>query len=209
MSTGKSGFGHSSSPYNGALTREQFLFIETRTTARLLTDGLDWEDVLKKIVEENLFQYPTERMLRNIAQVCIKRLRTLNDPNLVSAVAREPSDVAKQICLYAMMRQYRLVGDFMVTVIGRKYQELDLSFTRVELNRFFSRLQTQDEHVASWSESTVTKLKQVMTRILVMNSYLDSSRSDHLNPVLISPVLEASIRSHGATVFLPAFNCLT
>ena len=49
------------SPYNAVLTREQFLFYETRTTAKLICDGLSNEQVIDHIIKENLFQYPTER----------------------------------------------------------------------------------------------------------------------------------------------------
>ncbi len=34
---------------------------------------------------------------------------TLEDDSLVSAIASQPTDVAKQICLYALMKQSRLV----------------------------------------------------------------------------------------------------
>jgi hypothetical protein len=144
-----------------------------------------------------------------MALACIRRLEAMEDDSLVTAIATQPSDVAKQICLYAMMRQYRLVWDFMLTVIGEKYQKLDSSFGRVDLNTFFMRLQEQDDTVASWSDSTVQKLKQVLTRVLVENEYIDSIRADHLNPVLISPVLENAIKNENRTEALPAFNCLS
>ena len=47
-----------SSPYNAAITREQFLFFETRTTARLLNEGFSKDEAVQKIIDENLFQYP-------------------------------------------------------------------------------------------------------------------------------------------------------
>ena len=144
-----------------------------------------------------------------MAKTCIKRLDALADSDLVTAIATQPSDVSRQICLYAMMRQYRLVWEFMITVIGEKYQKLDTSFSRMDLNIFFMRLQEQNDCVASWSELTIKKLKQVLTKILVENDYLDSTKADHLNPVLISPVLENAIRSDGMSQALPAFNCLS
>ena len=55
------------SPYSGVLTREQFLFYETRTVARLVCEGLDRGAVVEKIVDENLFQYPTEKSIRKMA----------------------------------------------------------------------------------------------------------------------------------------------
>ena len=53
----------------------------------------------------------------------------MEDNSLVQAMASQPSDVSKQICLYAMMKLYRLVWDFMITVIGSKYRKLDTSFS--------------------------------------------------------------------------------
>jgi len=195
------------SPYIASLTREQFLFYEMRTTAKLICENLTDEQVVAHIVSENLFQYPTEKSIRRIAHGCITRLNAMNDNMLIQAIATQPSEVSKQICLYAMMKQSRLVWDFMVTVIGEKYRLMDTSFGRIDLNTFFMRLQEQDDSVASWSVSTITKIKQVLARILVENDYLDSIKADHINPVLLSSILENGIRSNGDEAALPAFDC--
>ncbi len=197
------------SAYNAAITREQFLFYETRITARLLCEGLSQDDVIDRIVKDNLFQYPTEKSVKKMALACLRRLDALEDQVLVEAIADQPSDVSKQICLYAMMRQYRLVQDFMLSVIGEKYRRLDSSFGKMDLNVFFQRLQEQDAWVASWSDSTITKLKQILQKLLVDNEYLDSTDATRLNPVLISSILENAIRADGQEFMLPAFNCLT
>ena len=197
-----------SSPYSAVITREQFLFYEMRTTAKLVAEGLNDEQVVDRITSDNLFQYPTEKSVRRMALTCLRRLKALDDPDLVAAIASQPSDVSKQICLYAMMKQYRLVWDFMITVVGAKYENRDMSFSRMDFNVFMMRLQEQDDWVASWSDSTVTKVKQVLARILVDNEYLDSTTADHLNQVLIYPILEDAIRSSGDTKALTAFNCL-
>jgi len=93
------------SPYNAAITREQFLFYEMRTTAKLLAEGCSDEETADRIVSENLFQYPTEKSVRKMALACIRRLRAMGDDSLITAMATQPSEVAKQICLYAMMKQ--------------------------------------------------------------------------------------------------------
>lgn len=199
---------HVMSPYNAAITREQFLFYEMRTTAKMVCEGLKREEIIDRIVQENLFQYPTEKSVRKMAQACLRRLEALDDKTLTEAIATQPSDVAKQVCLYAMMKQYRLVWDFMITVIGSKYQLMDTSFGKIDLNTFFMRLQEQDDDVASWSDSTIKKLKQVLLKTLVDNEYVNSTKADKLNPVLISPLLENAIREENKTEALPAFNCL-
>ncbi len=195
------------SKYNGGLTREQFLFHEMRTTAKLLIDGLSEEDAVNKIISDNLFQYPTEREIKKMARVCIIRLKSMQDKSLINAIATNSSDVAKQICLYAMMKYNRLVWDFMITVIGEKYRQQNLSFSKLDLNVFFMRLQEQDDNIASWAESTVNKIKQVLVKVLVENEFLDSTKSDHLNPVLISSVLENAIKSNNDDIALSSFNC--
>ena len=196
------------SKYNGSLTREQFLFHEMRITSKLLSNGLSNEEAISRIVSDNLFQYPTERQIKNIAQVCINRFNSLADNTLISAVATQSSDVAKQICLYSMMKYNRLVWDFMITVVGNKFKQQDLSFSKIDVNAFFMRLQEQDDNVSTWAESTMKMIKQVLVRILVENNYLDNTKSDHLNPVLIYSILENSIRNNNDTAALSAFNCL-
>lgn len=197
------------SPYSAVLTREQYLFYEVRTTAKLILDKLTPEEIVNKIMEDNLFQYPTEKSVKRMAIACLKRLDALNDPTLIEAIATQPSDVSKQICLFAMMKKYRLIWDFMITVIGEKYRSADNTFGKIDLNSFFLRLQEQDDNVASWSDSTIVKLKQVIKKTLVENEYLDSVKATTLNPVWLHPILENAIREHGDEIALPAFNCFS
>ena len=200
---------NSTYPYIASLTREPFLFYEMRTTAKLLISGLSDEDTVAQITADNLFQYPTEKSIARMAKACVKRLQVMKDADLIHAIATQPTEIAKQICLYAMMKQSRLVWEFMLTVIGEKYRSKDSSFGRIDLNTYFIRLQEQDDTVASWSEGTITKLKQVLAKILVETEYLDDVRADHLNPVYLHPILENAIRSHGDLAVLPAFNCFS
>ena len=200
---------NSTYPYIASLTREPFLFYEMRTTAKLLTSGLSDEEAVAQITADNLFQYPTEKSIARMAKACIKRLQAMEDADLIHAIATQPKEIAKQICLYAMMKQSRLVWEFVLTVIGEKYRLKDNSFGRIDLNTYFIRLQEQDDTVASWSEGTITKLKQVLAKILVETEYLDDVRADHLNPVYLHPILENAIRSHGDLAVLPAFNCFS
>lgn len=197
------------SPYkgSGALTREQFLYYEMRITAKLAAEGLHEEEIIQRVVDENLFQYPTEKMVLKMCKTCLKRLDVLNDPDLVFAIANQPSDTAKQICLYAMMKQYRIIWDFMITVIGEKFQTQDSQFSQMDLRVFLTQLQEQDDYVASWSAETISKIRSVIMRILIENEYVDSIKPTQLNPVWLSPVLENAMKASNDLEALPAFNC--
>ena len=194
------------SPYRASITREPFLFYEMRVTAKLMRDGLSDDKILNRITTGNLFQYPTEKSIKRMARACLARLRNMNDDAMIAAIAEQPQDVSKQICLYAMMKQHRLVVEFMLTVIGEKYRQQNYEFGKLDLNVFFLRLQEQDDSVAAWSDTTITKIKQVLMRILVETEYLDDLKAEHLNPVLLNTLLENAIKANGDEAMLPAFD---
>lgn len=192
--------------YNGGLTREQFLLYEIRIVAQLQCQGLTREEIMEKLKEENLFQFPTERMISNIASVCFKRLDALGNEELAEQLAHGPMELARQINLYAMMRYNRVVWDFMVTVIGEKFRTQDWDFSQADLNLFFLRLQEQNDTVAGWSDSTIGKIKQVLRKTLVECGYLENSKSTCLSPIYPYEELIAGIRANGDFEALPAFH---
>lgn len=195
------------SDYNGGLTREQFLFYEIRTVASLLTQGLSRKEILSTVLADNLFQFPTERMVSSILTTCFKRIDALDSETLIFELANAPADVAKQINLYAMMKYNRIVWDFMTTVIAEKYRTQEFEFSKKDLNLFFFRLQEQNDAIASWSESTISKIKQVLTNTLVECEYLDSPKATKLNMISIAPELEDELRANNDVAALAAFNC--
>ena len=190
------------------ITREQFLYREMRIVAKLLSEGKDEKQIIDEVVSNNLFQYPTERMIKNITQVCLNRFKEADSKELINIVANESSSVAKQACLFLMMNYYRLVWDFMITVIGEKYRTKDYSFTKMDMNSFFTCLQEQNDTIASWSDATITKCKQVLKKILVETGYLDNTKTEVLNSVLLDFSLKEAIENTNNKQALIAFGCL-
>lgn len=193
--------------YNGGLTSEQFLFYEIRIASKFYLDGKTVEEAIAAIRQDNLFQYPTERKVSDMTRLCYRRLDALGTRSLIEDLATAPAEIAKQINLYAMMRYYRLVWEFMTMVVGEKFRTQDFSLSRRDLNTFFTRLQEQNDHVAAWSEGTVTKIKQVLMRSLVEAGFMENVKSTTLDPVFLCEELEAGIRANGDLEALPAFNC--
>ena len=194
-------------PYNGCLTAEQFLFYEMRIVSKQYLENKSVEDIIEYVKRDNLFQYPTERMINRLTRACYKRLAALGNNKLVYEVANAPVEVAKQINLYAMMRYNRLIREFMEGIVGEKYRQQDFSYTKKDINMFFSRLQEQNDDVAAWSNQTIMKLKQVLTKCLIETEMLDSVKDTTLNPIFISAELETGIRENNDLTALAAFNC--
>ena len=194
-------------PYNGGLTAEQFLFYEIRIVSKQYLDGKSIDEIIESIKRDNLVQYPTERKISKLARACHRRIVALDNKKLAYELANAPIEVAKQINLYAMMRYNRLVREFMTDIIGEKYRQHDFSYTKKDINVFFSRLREQNDDIAAWSEQTITKLKQVLTKCLIETEMLDSFHARELNPIFISEELESGIRENNDLTALAAFNC--
>ena len=194
-------------PYSGSLTAEQFLFYEIRIASKLYAQGVSVDEAISRIKADNLFQYPTEREVARMTRACYRRLDALDNQCLIQEISSAPTEIAKQINLYAIMRYNRLVWDFMIQVIGEKFRTQDFSFERKDLNAFISHLQAQNDTVAGWSDSTISKIRSVLVRCLVETEYLEYFKSTTLNPVLLCEELEQGIRENNDTEVLPAFNC--
>ena len=193
--------------YNGALTREQFLFREMRIVARLCLENCPREAILERICKENLFQYPTERVIRQQVQACFRRLDALGDDlYFIETIANASLHDAKQVVLLSIMRQNPLVAEFMVQVIGNKYRSLDMTFSRKDLNVFFQDLRQQDDRIALWSDATVEKIKGVLSRFLIETDYIKNIRENKLYPVLASENMVRALQRNGMSAFLPAFH---
>lgn len=95
----------------------------------------------------------------------------------------------------------------MLKVIGNKFVERDYSFSKLVVSSFLIDLQEQDPWVASWSVSTLNKIRQVIVKTLVDNEYLDDINSRQLNTITINPLLEDILREKHKPA-LAAFNCL-
>lgn len=193
--------------YKATITREQFLFLETRIIARLKSEGHSKEEILALCIEKNLLEMPTEKSIAVLTRSILRKLDCVDD-GIVSLIATADMDVAKQANLYSMMCFNRLVWDFMINVIGRKYETFDLTFGKSDLNLFFKSLQEQNEQIASWSDSTVERIKNILVKMLCDTEYLDTFKSESLNPVYLDDSIKEIIEKCGDEIALPAFNCL-
>ena len=195
--------------YNGALTREQFLFREMRIVARLYREGLSPEEITERIYQENLFQYPTEREIKGKCRTALKRLNCIaHSPALVELLAEGALQEAKWAALTAMMAQNALVAEFMTDVVGEKFRGLDRSLTAKDFYLFYETICQKDPGAARWSPATVKKIKSVLWNLLRENGYLERPGSETLCPVLISEEFEQALRQAGFQRFLPAFQCM-
>ena len=92
-----------------------------------------------------------------------------------------------------------LAGDMRKRHISSIYTEYMLrlaKYNAVDFDDIIMKtvaLLEQNEDVAAWSDATVQKIRQVLTRMLVECGYLENARSELLLPVYLYPELEEEL----------------
>lgn len=192
---------------DGSLSREHFSLREFRLVAKLRFEGAADEEIVERAVSENLFQYPTLSNAARMARTMLLRLASLNDEGLVGLAARGPKEHAAVINLYAMMRVYPLMREFMLQEIAPRFRTLDYSLTHADTNAFITRYQAECRANAEpWTESTVKRIAGVLREALAGTGMLVDTNSEELLPFFMDPALEDTFYRNGDQQWLAAFN---
>lgn len=179
-----------------------------RIVADLRTQGEPDDEIIQRVKRENLFQYGTERMLADRARVCLQRLDALENADaspesreaaarLTELIAHGAPEAAGQANLYAMIRRYELMRAFIGIEIADRLACLDYTFTRVDMNAFFTRYQLENAEAATWSDATVYRIKSTLASCLINVSMLDSTKGGHLSPLMLDFDVESAMKENG------------
>lgn len=193
------------------LTREQFLPHEMRIVAALRMQGASDEQVIVRVKSENLFQYPTERMVANRATVCLRRLDAMVptdavcaargiDPNtaveaassLTSLMASGAPTQADQAIFYSMICRYDIVRELVLVEVGERLQNFDYAFTAVDLNAFMTRFTTEYPDAARWTEATVKRIKGSLRHAGLIGEG-QGPESERLSPLFLDSDVERAL----------------
>ena len=196
------------------LTREQFLPHEMRIVAALRMQGASDEQVIVRVKSENLFQYPTERMVVNRATVCLRRLDAMVptdavcaargiDPktaveaasSLTGLMASGAPTQADQAIFYSMICRYDIVRDY--------------AFTAVDLNAFMTRFTTEYPDAARWTEATVKRIKGSLRQTLRHAGLIGEGQgpeSERLSPLFLDSDVERALVQLGEQSLIAALT---
>lgn len=170
-------------------TADQFLFFELKQVLKLKKQGLDDKEIREKIKLENLFQYTSSSSVVRVLPIIIKRANLLDD-KLIDMILEEDSETGKIINLYVMMKNNRLFFEFMDEVIREKYKYGQLYIEKKDINEFFDRKIEQSEEIASWSESSIKKMKQVTMKALYECGMVENIKTGDMRRINISKSLK-------------------
>ena len=144
--------------YSAGLMSQSFWFLEFKKAVRLRQEGLDYDEIKKKCVEENLFGAAKEYRALRMAGYIITRIKAMDD-TLVELFCSSDLATQKLINLITILRTDRLFFEFVYEVYREKVI-LGVEFMEdVDVNVFFTRKETQSELIAGWKESTKRHLR--------------------------------------------------
>ncbi len=93
-------------------------------------------------------------------------------------------DQLNQTNLYAMMRDNRVVWDFMLCLVARKFEALDSTLTATKSPIFSKICARKARRSPPWSDATLNKARQVLTACLA-NCGMYNRKTEQLVPLFL------------------------
>lgn len=181
--------------YYSSITAGSLLLHESKTAANLLLSGLSPKDVKKKVIKENLFQRRSPVSSERHCRLILERLTSL-DPGILQMIIEADRRLAIQALLACAIKSSRLLGDFMLNVIGERMMFVEEKLAKKDWQKFIEQCEQVDPHITEFTEFTRNKLRQIIFRILVEAGYIESQKSPKLTPVSIEPQLRLFLAKH-------------
>jgi hypothetical protein len=174
--------------YNGDIVAGSLLIQETRKIASLLLNNVgdkEWEIAIKI---DNVLQKRSPASALRQARLIKNRL-TLMTAELWGLIKEGNFDIAVQAMLAASIKHSCLLGDFMDKTLREHWRTFNYKISAKDWNNYLETCVQIDPKVSEWKDSTMSKLRQVVFRILAEAKYIDSTRTLKLLSVSVVPEL--------------------
>ena len=190
------------SRYSLSFTSGSLLMRESVVAAPLYLAERDWGTVRSRLEEENLLQTRTASSAQRRSRETVQRLEVLTDPEL-ELLVDSTSTERGHLLWTAACRRYSLIGEFAVEVLREKFLLMVSSVTHDDFDTFVREKAIWHEELADLRESTLTKLRATLFRMLIEAGLL--SETWRINQVLLSDrVLELlGLRTPSDVRFFP------
>ncbi len=187
--------------YSAGATKHLFWFVETRETARLLGNH-SMDAVRQIIINENLYRQKSRPRLINQFGCIRKRLEAL-PKELRNMMVTEDIHTGKMIAFIGCMASDRLLFDLIYEVYRKKLYLGEPNITDADLNVFFKDKQDQNEKVASITDISIKKLKQVYSKYMFEAGLLTGKVSEkQVVKPYIEPELQSALMRNGMEKYL-------
>lgn len=191
--------------YSGKLTGESFLLYELKIVAKLKKEGYTDKEIRKMVLEENLFQYKFTSSISRRLTPLMQRINLL-DEELIDRLIEDPLGDGIVINLYSIMKNDRLFFEFMNEVMKDKLKSNNEVLEKKDINIFIETKIEQNEDIASWSDSTVNKIKQVIKKILMEAKVVEDNKTGIVKKIIMSDWIKNYLIKSGEEKYILAMG---
>ena len=194
--------------YNGRLTGEPFLYVESKIIAEYMLEGYTAEELKIKNIEENLIKHKTVGSIKRTNSPVFRRLGAL-DNELLKEFVYADLETSKYILLYSIMKTDRLVRDFIFEVYKDKlYMRRDF-IDNYDIETWYEEKRAMSKVLNERSDSTSYKMKQVLMKIVQDSGLVRKEKNIYkIEKPLLKEKLIAMLNERGDYEYVKAIGGL-
>lgn len=192
-----------SSIYSAKITAGALRLRESRLLAGMMLEkGVKLNELVDLALEVNLLQLPNPASTRRVARLLSQRLEIL-DEDAVQLVREADSDKAIQVLFAASLCHSRILWDFVDLTLRDELRVGANTLPKSVWPVFLEGCEARDNSIASWTDSTREKVRQVCYTILIEAGYLSDFRQLRLMTFRILPGVGEALVGSPAAEALP------
>ena len=192
--------------YSAGLMSQSFWFHEFKLAVKLRQGGMEFDDIKKKCVEENLFGAAKEYRANRMAGYIITRLKAMDD-TMVGLFCDSDLATQKLINLVTILRTDRLFFEFLYEVYREKCSMGARVMEDMDVNVFFTKKETQSELIAGWKDSTKRHLRSNYLNFMTDANLLTVvEKKKTITPPILDIALERYLIAYGEEVMVKALT---
>lgn len=192
--------------YSAGLMSQSFWFHEFKKAVKMLNDGLSYDEIKKKCVEENLFGAAKEYRALRMAGYVVNRLKVM-DETLIQLFMTSDLATQKLINLITVLKQDKLFFEFLYEVYREKVILGAETLADLDVKSFFTRKESQDELILGWKESTKNHLRSSYTNFMTEANLLTViEKEKRITPPVLDIALERYLIATGDDTIVRALT---
>ena len=151
--------------YTLSFTAGSALLNKTMVIATLFVELQDWHKVKAKVLAENLLQVRMSSAAKCISREIVNRIKKLTSDE-VFLLIKGSHRLQQQLVWLSICRNYRLIYDFTVEVIGSHFASSRFLLAGADYNAFFHQKAQWHSNLERATVATQAKTRQVLFRML-------------------------------------------
>lgn len=192
--------------YSAGLMSQSFWFTEFKKIAKLRQDGLPYDEIKKRCVEENLFGAAKEYRAVRMSGYLIARLRAMDD-EMLALFCEADLATQKLMNLICVLGTDRLFFEFVYEVYREKALLGAAYLEDSDSNAFFTRKEMQEALIAGWKESTKKHLRANYLNFMTEANLLTAEGGRRrITPPILDSALEQYLKAAHAETFIRALT---